>query len=229
MHMTVEELAKKIDQTLLKPYATQDELRHHCQTAMRYGFKTVAINNAPVPFCHALLRDSDVLCDAAVSFPLGQSTIETKVFETEDVIEKGAGEVDYVVNLVAVKSGDWDYVEEEMRRIVAVCNRHQVTSKVIFENCYLTDEEKRKLCQVALRVRPTFIKTATGFGTGGATLEDVRLMKACVGDAIQIKAAGGIRSAKDALAFLEAGADRLGTSAGVTIVEEYRQMLAEKE
>lgn len=228
MTMTVEELAKKIDQTLLKPFASEADLRKHCEVAARYGFKTVAINNAPVPFCRSVLGDSGVLCDAAVSFPLGQCTIETKVFETEDVILKGAGEVDYVVNIGAIKSGKWDYVEDEMQRIVEVCNRHNVTSKVIFENCYLTDDEKRKLCEIALRVKPTFIKTSTGFGTGGATLEDVRLMKYCVGDAVQIKAAGGIRNVHDALAFLEAGASRLGTSAGVEIIEEYKKMLEQQ-
>lgn len=222
--LTPEKLAGMIDQTLLKPFVTLEDLRQHCETAAEYHFKTVAINNAPVPFCKKVLEGTGVLCDAAVSFPLGQCTVETKVFETRDVIEKGAGEVDYVVNLVELKSGNWDYVEDEMRRIVEVCREKDVTSKVIFENCYLTDDEKRRLCQIALRVKPTFIKTSTGFGTGGATVEDVRLMKECVGDAIKIKAAGGIRDAKTALAMIEAGAERIGTSAGVKIVEEFKQM-----
>lgn len=224
--LTPEKLAGMIDQTLLKPFVTLEDLRQHCETAAEYHFKTVAINNAPVPFCKKVLEGTGVLCDAAVSFPLGQCTVETKVFETRDVIEKGAGEVDYVVNLVELKSGNWDYVEEEMRRIVEVCREKGVTSKVIFENCYLTDNEKRRLCEIALRVKPTFIKTSTGFGTGGATVEDVRLMKQCVGDAIRIKAAGGIRDAKTALAMIEAGAERIGTSAGVKIVEEFRKMQA---
>lgn len=222
--LTPEMLAGMIDQTLLKQFVTLEDLREHCETAAKYHFKTVAINNAPVPFCHKVLEGSGVLCDAAVSFPLGQCTIETKVFETRDVIEKGAGEVDYVVNLVELKSGNWDYVEEEMSRIVEACREKEITSKVIFENCYLTDDEKRKLCEIALRVKPTFIKTSTGFGTGGATVEDVRLMKECVGDAIKIKAAGGIRDAKTALAMIEAGAERIGTSAGVKIVEEFTEM-----
>ena len=138
--MNKQELAKMIDQTLLKPYVSLEDLRRHCVQAAEYGFKTVAINNAPVPFCKAILKDSGVLVDAAVSFPLGQCTIETKVFETQDVIAKGADEVDYVVNLVELKSGHWDYVEEEMRRIVEVCNAYGLTSMVIFENCYLTDD-----------------------------------------------------------------------------------------
>ena len=223
--MTKAELAKMIDQTLLKPYVTEDALRAHCLQAVEYGFKTVAINNAPVPFCKKILQGTGVLVDAAVSFPLGQCTIETKVFETQDVIAKGADEVDYVVNLVELKSGNWAYVEEEMRRIVEVCNAYGLTSKVIFENCYLTDDEKKKLCEIALKVHPTFIKTSTGFGTPaagkavGATIEDVRLMKACVGDELKIKAAGGIRDTATALAMIEAGASRIGTSAGKAIVD----------
>lgn len=223
--LTMEELAGMIDQTLLKQYVSNEDLKKHCETAAKYKFKTVAINNAPVPFCKQVLAGSGVLCDAAVSFPLGQSTIETKVFETIDVIEKGAEEVDYVVNLVEVKNGNWGYVEDEMRRIVEACSRRNVTSKVIFENCFLTEEEKKKLCEIAVKVRPTFIKTSTGYGSGGATVEDVKLMKSCVGDAIKIKAAGGIRNCDDALALIEAGANRLGTSRGVEIIEEYRKRL----
>ena len=165
-----------------------------------------------------------MLCTATVSFPFGQCTLDTKIFETRDVIQKGAGEVDYVVNLVELKSGHWDYIEEEMRRITEVCRELGAVSKVIFENCFLTEDEKRRLCEIALRVRPDFIKTSTGYGTGGATLEDVRLMKACVGDGVQVKAAGGIRTVEAALAMIEAGASRIGTSAGAKIVEDYTTM-----
>lgn len=222
MKLSVSQLAAMIDHTLLKPFITNQDLQKLCDEAKEYHFKTVAINNAAIPFCREALKNSGVLCDAAVSFPLGQSTLETKVFETIDAIEKGAGEVDYVVNLVEIKNQNWVYVEEEMQRIVAACDKRQAVSKVIFETCYLTDEEKRRLCQVALKVKPTFIKTSTGFGTKGATVEDVRLMKACVGDAISIKASGGIRSMEEALAMIEAGASRIGTSSGVAIVDQYR-------
>ncbi|ONI42791.1 deoxyribose-phosphate aldolase [Candidatus Epulonipiscium fishelsonii] len=221
--MTVQELAKMIDHTLLSPFAKEADLKAHCEIAKKYNFKTVAINNATIELCKEELKDSDVLCDAAVSFPLGQCTLDTKVFETIDAIEKGAMEVDYVVNLVKLKSGDWDYVEEEMTRIVAECNKRNAVSKVIFENCYLDESEKRKLCEIATRVKPTFIKTSTGFGTGGATLEDVKLMKECVGDAIKIKAAGGVRTIDQALAMIEAGASRIGTSNGVAIVDAYKE------
>lgn len=228
MNLKISELAKMIDQTLLKQYISNEDLRIHCEQAAEYNFKTVAINNAPIPFCHKILEGTDVLCDAAISFPLGQCTIETKVFETKDAIEKGAGEVDYVVNIVEVKNKNWAYIEEEMQKIVEACSRRGVTSKVIFENCYLIEEEKRKLCEIALKIKPTFIKTSTGFGTSGATVEDVMLMKECVGDAIKIKAAGGIRTIEDALAMIEAGASRLGTSQGVKIIEQYKQRLNEK-
>lgn len=227
-NLTVEKLAGMIDQTLLKQYISNEDLRKHCEMAAKYKFKTVAINNAAVPFCKGILKGSEVLCDAAVSFPLGQSTLEAKVFETIDVIEKGADEVDYVINIVEVKNGNWTYVEEEMRRITEACSLHNVTSKVIFENCYLTEEEKKKLCEIAVKVKPSYIKTSTGFGTGGATVEDVKLMRACVGSTVKIKAAGGIKTVADALAMIEAGADRLGTSRGVEIVEEYRKRLETK-
>lgn len=221
MKLTTSELAKKIDQTLLKPFATYEDLHKHCETAAIYGFKTVAINNVHIPLCANILKGSGVLCDSAVSFPLGQSTLEIKVFETCDAISKGAGEVDYVINISALKSGDWEYIRKEMSAIVTACKSRGVVSKVIFENCYLTKAEICRLCDIALDVRPTYIKTSTGFGTGGATIEDVRLMKQCVGNLVKIKAAGGIRSAQDALAFLDAGADRIGTSAGVAIIEQY--------
>ncbi|MBO4217988.1 MAG: deoxyribose-phosphate aldolase [Erysipelotrichaceae bacterium] len=220
-----EELAKMIDHTLLKPYSTDDDLKKLCQVAREYNFRTVAINNCHIPLCNRELEGTDVLTDAAVGFPLGAMTIEAKVFEAEDAIEKGAGEVDYVVNIGKVKSGDWDYVRDEMRRIVDACHRHGIICKVIFENCYLADEEKRMLCQIAVETGIDFIKTSTGMGTGNATLEDVRLMKQCVGDRVKVKAAGGIRNAADALKFIEAGASRLGTSAGKVIVDEYREML----
>lgn len=215
-------LAEMIDQTLLKPFVTLDDVKKHCETADKYGFKTVAVNNAVVEYCAGLLQNSRTVCDAAVSFPLGQCTLETKIFETNDVIEKGAKEVDYVVNIVELKSGNWEYIEKEMLSIVNACNKNGVISKVIFENCYLNDDEKRKLCQIALKVHPNFIKTSTGFGSGGATEEDIRLMKSVVGDEIKIKAAGGIRDLRTALSMIRAGASRIGTSCGTQIIDELK-------
>ena len=215
-------LAEMIDQTLLKPFVTLDDMKIHCETADKYGFKTVAVNNAVVEYCAGLLQNSRTVCDAAVSFPLGQCTLETKIFETNDVIEKGAKEVDYVVNIVELKSGNWEYIEKEMISIVNACNKNGVISKVIFENCYLNDDEKRKLCQIALKVHPNFIKTSTGFGSGGATEEDIRLMKSVVGDEIKINAAGGIRDLRTALSMIRAGASRIGTSCGTQIIDELK-------
>lgn len=223
--LKVEELAKMIDQTLLKPYVTDEELIKFAFEVKKYNFKTAAINNAPVETIKHVFENTDILLDAAISFPLGQSTIETKVYEAQDVIDKGAGEIDYVVNIGKLKSKDYDYILKEMKAMVEVCHKNNRICKVIFENCYLTDEEKRKLCEIALQTDIDFIKTSTGFGTSGATIEDVKLMKECVQDKIKIKAAGGIRSANDALAFIEAGASRIGTSAGPKIIEEYKQML----
>ena len=226
MNLTDKTLAGMIDQTLLKPFATLDQFEAFCRQADEYGFKMVAINSAMTHICKDFLKDSQVLVGAAIGFPLGQTTIEDKVFETRNAILEGADEIDYVVNLVQLKSGNVDYVKREMEEIVTVCRRYGKTSKVIFENCYLTDAQKETLCRIALEVRPDFIKTSTGFGTGSATVEDVRLMKRMVGDAIGIKAAGGMRTLDDALAMIEAGATRLGTSAGVAIVDEFRARMA---
>lgn len=223
MTYTSAQMAKLIDQTLLRPEASYAAIEEHCRTALRYGFKTVAINNAPIPLAKKILEGSQVLIDAAISFPLGQCTTQVKVFEAIDAIEKGAGEVDYVTNVSAVKSGDWDLVLDEMRRIADACHERGTPVKVIFENCYLNDDEKKRLCDTALIARPDFIKTSTGFGTGGATVADVRLMKAQVGQEIAIKAAGGIRTLESALQMLEAGASRIGTSRGVEIVEELKK------
>jgi len=223
---TPAQLAKYFDQTLLKPYASDEDFRKFCAESAEYHFKMVAINSAPVRKCKEFLRDSDVLVGAAIGFPLGQTTVEDKVYETEQAILDGADELDYVVNIGELKSGNIAYIEREMQAIVDVCRKAGKTIKVIFENCYLTDEEKKTLCRVALKVRPDFIKTSTGFGTPakgvavGATVEDVRLMKSMVGDAIKVKAAGGVRTLEDVLRMIEAGAERIGTSAGVTIIKE---------
>lgn len=229
-NFTPAQLAKYFDQTLLKACASDADFEAFCKESAAYHFKMVAINSAPVRRCKALLRDSDVLVGAAIGFPLGQTTIEDKVFETKQAIEDGADEIDYVINIGELKSGNLAYIEREMREIVTVCRQNGKTVKVIFENCYLTDEEKRTLCRIALAVKPDFIKTSTGFGTPapgvavGATVEDVRLMKEMVGDEIKVKAAGGIRTLQQALAMIEAGAERIGTSAGVKIIEELKAL-----
>ena len=187
------------------------------------GFAMVAINPAPVRLCCELLKDSPVHVGAAVGFPLGQNTIAVKQAETLDAIQNGADEIDYVVNLTELKEKNYNYVQKEMTAIVETCREHHVLSKVIFENCYLTREEKIALCQIAREVQPDFIKTSTGFGTGGATFEDVELMRKTVGDSVKIKAAGGIRDLETALRMIELGVSRIGSTASVAIVEELIQ------
>lgn len=219
--VTVEQLANMIDHINLKAFADDAAFEKLCDEAKKYNFKMVAINPAQTVRCKKKLEGSPVHVGAAIGFPLGQTTLECKIFETKDAIEKGADEIDYVINVAELKNKNYDYIKKEMEEIVKICREAGKTSKVIFENCYLTDDEKRKVAEIAKEVKPDFIKTSTGFGTGGATVEDVKLMKSVVGDEVKVKAAGGIRDLKTALAMIEARAERLGTSAGVAIVEEY--------
>ena len=214
-------LANMVDHTLLKAYVMDDDFMELCKQADAYGFKMVAINPAAVEVCKKALADSPVHVGAAVGFPLGQTTLECKIFETRDAIEKGADEIDYVINIVQLKNKNYSYIKKEMQSIKDICAAKNVICKVILETCYLTGEEIIKVCEIAKEVKPDFVKTSTGFGTDGATLEYVRLMKQVVGDAVEVKAAGGIRDLDTALAMVEAGATRLGTSAGIAIIQEY--------
>lgn len=213
--------AKYFDHTLLRADATYADFCSFCTDCVRYGFAMAAVNPEPVRFCKELLDGSGVRVGAAIGFPLGQNTVDTKVFEAEKAIEDGADEIDYVINIGRLKSGDRAYIKDEMHLIVQLCRQAHVTSKVIFENCYLDDEEKRTLCKIALDVQPDYIKTSTGFGKGGATFEDIALMKEMVGERIKIKAAGGIRTLQDAKKMIELGASRIGSTASVQIVEAF--------
>ncbi|WP_294953204.1 deoxyribose-phosphate aldolase [uncultured Gilliamella sp.] len=219
------QLSRLIDHTNLKADATPTMMEKLCLEAKNYHFKMVAINQVQSKLCASLLQGSDVGIGAAIAFPLGQTTIEAKCFETQNAIDNGATEIDYVINLTQLKIGNLAYIEDEMSQIVAICRKHQVISKVIFENCYLTDAEKIGLCQIAVKVKPDFIKTSTGFAPTGATVEDVKLMKQHVGDTVKVKAAGGIRDANTFIKMLEAGAERIGTSSGIAIIEAIKQTL----
>jgi deoxyribose-phosphate aldolase len=221
-NMTAARLAKYFDHTQLKAYATQDDLRVLCTEAKQHNFMMVAINSAPVAACKALLAGTDVHVGAAISFPLGQTTIAVKCFETEQAIAEGADEIDYVINIGKLKEGNYAWIEEEMRAIVSLCRAAGVCSKVIFETCYLTKDEIVRVAEIARDVKPDFVKTSTGFGTGGATVEDVALMKKVVGDAVKVKASGGVRDLDTCLAMIEAGAERIGSSNSVGILEEFR-------
>lgn len=221
--MTREQLAGMMDHTFLKAYAEKKDFEKLCGEAKEHGFAMVAINSSPVKLCKELLKDTKVHVGAAISFPLGQTTIETKVFETKKAIEDGADEIDYVINIGELKMGNYDYIKEEMEAIVSICRENNVLSKVIFENCYLEKEEIVRVAQIAKEVRPDFIKTSTGFGTSGATPEDVRLMKKTVGDTVKVKAAGGIRDWETCRKMIEAGAERIGTSSSIKICEEFER------
>lgn len=219
--MTKEQLAGMFDHTLLRADAREEEFEKLCADSRKYGFKMVAINSAQVPLCRKLLEGSGVHVGAAVSFPLGQTTTAVKLYETEDSIRNGADEIDYVVNLSDVRERRWDKVKEEMERVTEVCRGNSVVSKVIFENCYLTEDEIKKLAEIAADVKPDFIKTSTGFGSHGAKAEHVRLMKRTVGENVKVKAAGGIRSWETCREMILAGAERIGTSSSIKILEEF--------
>lgn len=221
MELTRERLCSMIDHTYLRPDATSDDLQRICTEARDNRFAMVAINSVPVGICKKMLSGSGVHVGAAISFPLGQTSLETKLFETKDAIDQGADEIDYVINVGKVKEKDYDYIRQEMESIVQICRENEVIVKVIFENCLLSKEEIISVAKIAEEVKPDFIKTSTGFGCGGATVEDVKLMKKTVGNAVKVKAAGGIRTWEECRAFIEAGAERIGTSCGLNIVEGF--------
>jgi deoxyribose-phosphate aldolase len=221
-NLTPQSLAALIDHTFLKPFGTPQDIQKLCEEARQYNFAMVAINPAEVISCVRLLKGSQVRVGAAVGFPLGQNTSEVKAFEIRDAIQKGAGEIDMVINLRALQSGEISLVRHEITDMVKACRPARVICKVILETCYLTEPQKQLVCQMALEEGADFVKTSTGFGPAGATVADVRLMRAVVGSEMGVKAAGQIRHLATVLAMITAGATRIGTSAGVSIVEELR-------
>lgn len=221
-NLSAEQLAGIIDHTFLKPFGTSENIEKLCAEARKYNFAMVAINPAEVETCVKLLEGSPVRVGAAIGFPLGQTTTECKAFETRDAIEKGATEIDTVINVRALQKGRLDIVKKEIEDMVAICKPAGVICKVILETCYLSDAEKETVCRIAKEAGVDFVKTSTGFGTAGATVEDVALMRRVVGPEIGVKAAGGIRDLDTALAMIKAGATRIGTSSGVSIVEAYK-------
>jgi deoxyribose-phosphate aldolase len=208
---------KYIDHTLLKPESTKEQIIRILEEAKQYDFASVCVNPTWVKFSAESLKGSDVKVCTVIGFPLGATTSAVKAFETKDAIANGADELDMVINIGAAKDGDWDLVQSDIKAVVDASGDKLV--KVIIETCLLTDDEKVKACQAAVAAGADFVKTSTGFSTGGATIEDVRLMRQTVGPDIGVKAAGGARSLADAQAFIEAGATRIGTSAGVAIIE----------
>ena len=212
------EIAGWIDHTILKAEATENQVRVLCEEARANKFAAVCINPAYVPLCDQLLKDSEVKICTVIGFPLGANPTEIKVAETDYCVSHGANEVDLVINIGAMRSGNYQLVYDEIVEVRKAAKSALV--KVIFENCYLGDKEKILACLMCKEAGVEFVKTSTGFGTSGATVEDVRLMRSVVGSAMGVKAAGGIRTYADALKMVEAGADRIGTSASVAIMVE---------
>ncbi len=217
------DLNRYIDHTLLKADATRAQIEMLCGEALQYHFASVCVNLCWAKLASDLLTKSDVQVCVVVGFPLGAITTLAKMFEADQAIEAGAREIDMVMNVGALKSGLLDFVSNDITGVLSSCQRSRSKRsllKVILENCLLNDDEKRLACQLAKGAGANFVKTSTGFSTGGATLDDVRLMRAAVGPEIGIKAAGGIRTRADALAMIEAGATRIGTSSGVAIMTD---------
>lgn len=216
------DIASMIDHTLLKPDATPEEITQLCAEARQYGFASVCINPAHVKLAADLLRDSVVKVCTVIGFPLGATTPEAKAFEAQDAINDGATEIDMVLNIGALKGGDYRLVHKDISAVVNVAHTNNALCKVILETSKLSAEEKVAACQIAKMAGADFVKTSTGFGGGGATVEDVALMRKVVGPTMGVKASGGVRNYADALAVIEAGANRIGASAGVQIVKEAR-------
>ena len=211
-------LNKYIDHTLLKPEATRAQIEKLCAEAREYDFASVCVNSCNVALCKSLLKDTDVEVCTVIGFPLGTMSSVSKAYETKEALADGADEFDMVINIGALKDGNMDYVTDDIAAVVKAANGKTV--KVIIETCLLTDEEKVSACKCAVAAGATFVKTSTGFSKAGANEHDVRLMaKTVKGTGLLVKAAGGIRSYEDAIKMIEAGASRLGCSAGIAIME----------
>ncbi len=210
-------ISSYIDHTLLKADATLTQIEKLCEEAREYDFFSVCVNSYYVKNCVELLKGSNVKVCTVVGFPLGASTMETKRFEAMKAIAEGAKEIDMVLNISAAKSNNWQYVLDDMSSLAQICHQQGAILKVILETCLLTQEEKKKACELAVKAGVDFVKTSTGFSTAGATVEDIKLMRSIVGPHMGVKASGGIRNAETAKLMIEAGATRLGTSASVEI------------
>ena len=217
--MNAGELAKTIDHTLLKPDATAGQILKICEEAKAYHFASVCVNPSRIALVAEALKGTDVTPCCVVGFPLGAIPSESKAAETAVAVRNGAREIDMVINIGAAKDGDWALVESDIAAVKAACG-DLARLKVIIETCLLTDEEKVEACRAAVRAKADFVKTSTGFSKAGATVADVRLMRQTVGPDVGVKAAGGIHNRQEALAMLEAGANRIGASSGIAIVSE---------
>lgn len=209
---------KLIDHTALKPNTNKESILKLIAEAKTYDFASVCVNPCWVTLAHQELKNTDVKVCTVIGFPLGANTTEVKVFETKDAIEKGAQEIDMVINIAMLKDKEYDYVENEIHQIVEAAKDKAIV-KVIIETCLLTDEEKIKACELSQKAGADFVKTSTGFSTGGATVHDIALMRKTVGAEMGVKASGGVHTHEEALAMVEAGATRIGASAGVKLLK----------
>ncbi len=216
------DVARLIDHTLLKPDATEAQIRALCEEARQYSFATVCVNSCWVKLCADLLRGSGVGVTSVIGFPLGAMKTEAKVFEAHQALADGAGEIDMVMNIGALKSRDYRLVARDIAAVAEECHQHGALLKVILETGFLTDAEKVEACAICLASGADYVKTSTGFGPGGATPADVALMRAAVGQAAGVKAAGGVKTLADAQKMTQAGATRIGASAGVALVKAVR-------
>jgi len=214
------DFGRHIDHTLLRPIATTTDIRRLCTEAIEYGMAAVCVFPSYVPMAREILKESRVKIATVIAFPFGVTYTEIKEAEMRASAARGADEMDFVINIAGLKSGDDRAIEKEMEYLTSKARTIGVRTKFIIETAYLTDDEKVRVCKVANRVKPDFMKTSTGYGPSGATVEDVRMMRSSLLPEIQIKAAGGIRSYAEALQLLQAGASRLGTSSGIKIIEE---------
>ena len=209
---------KMIDHTVLKADTPLETIKRICDEAMEYGFASVCINPCHVAYCADYLKDSDVNVCTVIGFPLGANTSAVKAFETKDAIANGADEIDMVMNIGALKDKNYDLVRDDVKAVVEAANGTLV--KVILETCLLTEDEIKKACELCVEAKDDYVKTSTGFSTRGATIEDVRIMKEAVHGKAKVKAAGGVRTPEDMVKIVAAGADRIGTSAGCSLVKK---------
>ena len=217
----MKKINKLIDHTLLKAFATTSDIKKLCAEAIEYDFASVCVNPANVSLASKLLKGSDVKVCTVIGFPLGANTTATKAFETKDAVLNGAQEIDMVINIGKAKEHDYEYILEDIRAVVDSADGNLV--KVIIETCYLDKEEIREVCHMASLAGANFVKTSTGFGTGGAKAEDVKLMKESIPETMEVKASGGIRTLSDLEIMVENGATRIGASSGAAIIKEYNE------
>jgi len=228
MDYTYLDIAKMIDHSLLNPTLTRQQLEEGIRLALDYDVASVCILPYALPLCASMLKGSNVRASTTIGFPHGGHTTEIKVAEARRALADGGEELDMVVNISAVLSGEWDYVRQDLKAVIDVTHAAGQKVKVIFENCYLTDEQKIRLCQISSELNADWVKTSTGYAPGGATLDDLRLMRKHAAPHVQVKAAGGVRTLEAALAFYEAGCTRIGATATTAILDAWKARLEQE-